>query len=176
MSEHINGWLAAYHDGELSEHRARRAEAHLESCESCRKALAQMIALRELLQEAPKAQELVSPQQFVARIGLLLPDRPNRPTWQRWLSALWRSIPIMLLLAWVFLQALMISTSLGGLVLDLGIWNSLSNGQPITSQPTAVSTWSWNLGLSGLIGFGLLSWLASWWIRQQSRNHLQVTE
>jgi predicted anti-sigma-YlaC factor YlaD len=176
MNEHVNGWLMAYYDGELGEHRTKSVEAHLESCASCRAELAKLGALRKMLQEIPEAQELMNPQQFISRVGLLLPDRPNRPTWRRWLSALWRSIPIMLLLAWAFLQALLILVSLEGIALDLGLGSAMPNGLSSISQPSAIHLLPLSLGISALIGLTLLSWVASWWIRRQSGDSLRATE
>jgi len=43
MKEHVETWLAAYHDGELGERRRRLVEAHLAECGSCR---AELDALR----------------------------------------------------------------------------------------------------------------------------------
>jgi anti-sigma factor RsiW len=176
MNEHVNGWLMAYYDGELGEHRARIVAAHLETCASCRAELAKLDALRKMLQDAPQAQELMKPQQFIANLGLRLPDRPNRPTWRRWLSALWQSIPILLLLTWAFSQALLLVISLGGMALDLGLGSALPNGLSDISPPSPMHTLPLSLGLSALIGLMLLSWVASWWIRRQGGNSLWATE
>ncbi len=176
MNEHVNGWLMAFDDGELSEHRAKIVEAHLETCASCRAELAKLRALKALLQENPKAQDLLPPQQFIARVGLLLPDRPNRPTWRRWLSVLWQSIPILLLLAWAFLQALLIMVSLGEIALDLGLGSAMPNGLSPISPSSAIHPFILSLGLSALIGLMLLSWVASWWIRRQGGDSLWTTE
>ncbi|HEY70638.1 MAG TPA: hypothetical protein G4O08_08650 [Anaerolineae bacterium] len=176
MNEHVNGWLMAYYDGELGEHRAKIVAAHLETCATCRAELAKLDALRKVLQEVPQTQELMKPQQFIARVGLMLPDRSNRPSWRRWLSAFWQSIPILLLLSWAFLQTLLILVSLGEIALNLGLGSVIPNGLSNISQPSAIHPLPLSLGLSALIGMMLLSWVASWWIRRQGGNPFQMTE
>lgn len=58
MSEHIEGRLVAYVDGELSTTEARAVEAHAATCERCSKALAEMRSLAHVLESDTDAEPL----------------------------------------------------------------------------------------------------------------------
>lgn len=165
MNEHVERWLAAYHDGELGGHRLQKVEAHLEDCEPCRAELEKLRILRALLQESTGHGDLIPLDQFVAQVGLQLPRRPVQPPWRRWLERLWQLVPVTLLLIWVFFQAVFTQTALMGIALDLGLWDDLRGILPPGPPPGAWGPFVWNLGLSALIGLAFLAWLASWWIR-----------
>ena len=70
MNEHVNGWLAAYFDGELGERRSQIVRAHLEECPSCREELAALSSLRLLLGEKPEARHLLPAKQFAGQVAL----------------------------------------------------------------------------------------------------------
>jgi predicted anti-sigma-YlaC factor YlaD len=176
MSEHINGWLVAYHDGELGERRSKKVAAHLENCEVCREELEKLSSLRLLLQENPEASDLMSLDRFVAQVGLRLQHRPTRTTFQRTLAALWILIPAGMLGIWAFAQALSSAVSLMEVALDLGLWGDLAGVFAATSQNTLLGSFSWKLGVSIVIGLISLSWLASWWISQQANQARKATE
>ena len=104
MSEHVTTSLEAYHDGELQGVRLRHVEAHLETCASCRAELQPLEILRELLQASPAAKSLMSPERFEYLVALRLPRREEQPLGQL-LGIAWRLVPVGLLVAWVFFQA-----------------------------------------------------------------------
>jgi hypothetical protein len=106
MNTHVTAWLGAYHDGELQGLRLRQVEAHLARCVTCRADLERLQALAALLQESPAAENLTPPERFVAQVGLRLPRRPERPAWQRALETGWQLVPLGLLGAWAFVQAM----------------------------------------------------------------------
>ncbi len=197
---HVINWLQAYHDGELQGRRQRQVDAHLERCEMCRAELEGLRALTALLQESPAPQGLSRPDRFVAQVGLRLPRRPTQSTWQRALETGWRLIPVGLLCAWVFVQAVFLTSRvvLGALELGLGSdvaatllpasqqgsWldevlslssANLSNLSQIALQlfkSGGPLGWGATLNLVAMLVIGLLylSWLASWWARRHHKN------
>src|SRR5512136_618477 len=94
MNDHVQGWLGAYHDGELEESRRRQVETHLQSCESCRAELGRLQALAHLLQAGPLPEGLTPPERFVSQVRLQLQPRPARPAWQSVLEMGWRLAPV----------------------------------------------------------------------------------
>ena len=176
MSDHVNGWLTTYFDGELGERKSHKVEVHLRECRSCRMELERLIAMRALLQEYPEATTLMPAELFVAQVGLQLPRRSGRRTPRSGLETIWRLVPVLLLSTWVFVQTLFIMTTLTGFALDLGLWSDLLDGLSHFSPPGLSTTVVWNLGLSALIGILLLSWVASWWIRSHNAQQEWVTE
>jgi len=176
MSEHINGWLTAYFDGQLGERRTQKVEAHLRECEECRQELGMLTSLRNILQESPEASDLTAPERFVAQVGLRLQPRPARPPLQRALSVAWISVPVLMLAIWAFTQTLFTLTGLTELAFDIGLLNSAAKVFPATSQPSMLDGIPWHVGILLVIGLISLSWLASWWISQQGKLHQNKTE
>jgi anti-sigma factor RsiW len=174
MSEHVNGWLAAYFDGELGNRRLQKVRAHLEECISCQEELATLTSLRQLLGEIPEAGGLLPAKQFASQVALQLSRCPSQPLWRRTVTVLWSSVPAMLLAAWVFAQALFLVMTLSGIALNLGLWGP--SELAITYQFSPVNALIVNLGISALLGLMILSWLASWWISQQANVAHQATE
>ncbi len=199
MNQHVTPWLGAYHDGELKGLRLRQVEAHLDRCAVCRAELEKLCALTMLLQESPAAETLTPPERFIAQVGLRLPRRPERTAWQRTLETGWRLIPVGLLGAWAFIQAVFfvsgvvldaLRMGLGGdVVAELlppsgGSWlmqfSSLSGAGlndvgrimlRMLSNGGPVG-WGVTLNVVSLVVIGLLywSWLVSWWARRQHHN------
>jgi predicted anti-sigma-YlaC factor YlaD len=176
MSEHINGWLIAYFDGQLGERRTKKVEAHLKDCEECRQELERLSSLRGLLQENPGASDLMPADRFVAQVGLRLQPRPTQTITQRALSAMWISIPIVMLGIWAFSQTLTTLTGLAVLAIDAGLWNNFSNTFSPTLQTSLLSSINWRIWASLMTGLISLSWLASWWISQQNSRVQKRTE
>jgi len=200
MTEHVTVWLGAYHDGELQGRRLRQVEAHLTRCETCRAELESLQTLTALLRASPAAEGLAPPERFVARVGLRLPRRPVQPTWKRTLEVGWRLLPVGLLGAWAFFQAVFVvagvvtgalQMGLGGDVVagllpasQQGMWLaeafSLSNaslndtGRIMLQLLSNGRSFGWgvtlNLVSSAVIGLLYWSWLASWWARHQHKN------
>lgn len=169
MSEHINGWLLAYFDGQLGERRIRKVEAHLKECEECRRELERLTRLRNVLQENPEASDLTAPDRFVAQVGLRLQARPERTFSQRTLSAAWLSIPIVMFGVWAFSRTLFSLTGLTELAIKAGLWSDLARLFSTTPQADLLDIISWRIVISLFIGLISLSWLASWWINQQNK-------
>ena len=197
MNEHVTAWLGAYHDGELQGHRLRQVEAHLAHCATCRAELEKLQALTTLLQESPAAEGLTSPERFVAQVGLRLRRRPEQPAWQRALEAGWRLVPVGLLGAWAFVQAVFTVAGVVLTALRMGLGGDLVAGLlPASQQGLSLTElfslsgaslsdvgqialqllsnggplgWGVTLNLASLAVIGLLywSWLASWWARRQ---------
>ena len=197
MTEHMSAWLGAYHDGELGGRRLRQVETHVADCASCRAELDGLRALTTLLQESPAAEVLMSPERFVAQVGLRLPRRPVQPAWRRALGLSWGLAPVGLLGAWAFIQAVIIVSGMVLTGLNLGLVGDVTAALVPASQPGlwlveifslvdgnlsggpqfvldllgtgAGITWMRILSLVVSTVFGLLlwSWLASWWARRQ---------
>jgi hypothetical protein len=206
MNEHVTQWLEAYYDGELKGRRAQHIEAHVASCESCRKELEDIQMLSALLTSAPAASNLTSPETFVAQVGLRLPRQPEARTWQRVYRTGWRLAPFGILATWAFLQASIFVTGLFNLGLQIipggdqiaGVLSSQSGltlAEGLTSSNLSLfnlgkfgldflwdgSILGWlptlSLGLTILVGMLYLSWLASWWVRESNnKNHQSIHE
>jgi hypothetical protein len=200
MTQHVTAWLGAYHDGELRGLRLRQVETHLAHCATCHAELERLRALTTLLQESPAAKGLAPPERFVAQVGLRLPHRPERPAWRRTLDIGWQLVPLGLLGAWAFVQAVFVvawvvlvalQMSLGG---DMAAWLlPASHQEPWLTGVLSLSGanlgdvgqmmlelwrdveplgWGVTLNLVSLVVIGLLywSWLASWWARHNRRD------
>ncbi len=103
MNGHVTNWLSAYLDGELSESRRLKVQAHLEECAVCRAELEGLRRVSQMLQSAP-APEFTPADTFSARLALQLPR--NQPVEQpvRRSTLLWWLAPAVLLAAWIFIQ------------------------------------------------------------------------
>jgi anti-sigma factor RsiW len=200
MNEHADIWIDAYLDGELPNGRKRQVEKHLVGCSRCQTLLEQRRSLSTLLQEVPPASDLKPQEQFVTAVGLRLPRRSISGakairTPQLVFRPVWQFIPVVLLLAWVFLQTVSL---LGNLVeltpgVEAAVQQTLSPMTGITgiSAGTLVSLgqeslswlgfftildWNWftSLSLSLCIGLLYIGWLASLWVRTQSNPRLNM--
>lgn len=113
MNGHLEAWIDAYLDGELSAVHKRRADAHIAQCQSCRDLLEQRKNLAALLQGIPPASGLKPEARFVAEIGLQL--KPRRETARIYTQVIrlgWQYFPVVLLLALAFVQAVSMLTSI----------------------------------------------------------------
>jgi predicted anti-sigma-YlaC factor YlaD len=144
MNGHMQAWIDGYLDGELSEGKRQQVEKHLANCSQCRELLGQRQQLSNLLQAAPAASGLKTPEQFAAEIGLRLPRRrapvleaTSLPASHKALHLAWQMIPVFLLLALAFLQT--VSTLGNVLSLTPGVQTVLEQ----SVQPTS--------GLAGLL-------------------------
>jgi len=111
MSEHVLGWIAGYHDGELTESRRAEVEAHLGACAECRSELEELRALSGLLEtfeERPSSDLPVersrTSREFGKQVMARLPER-QVPRRERWLKWGWKLAPVGLFGVWAFFQA-----------------------------------------------------------------------
>ena len=169
MTNHMTAWLPAYHDGELTGRIVQKVEAHLAECAPCRAELESLRSLSALLAESPAAEGLLSPEQFVAQVGLRLPRRPQRPFAQRVALVAWRLVPIGLLVTWLFLQTVFAVTWVVQLVPGIAL------GAEMDFLPLSAADVR-RLAMANLIvplSFALLywSWLASWLVSRRGRSY-----
>jgi hypothetical protein len=158
MNKHITAWLGAYHDGELRGLRLRQVEAHLARCATCRADLERLRALAALLQESPAARDLTPPERFLAQVGLRLPRLPELPTWQRALEIGWRLVPVGLLGAWAFVQAVFVVAGVVLVALRMGLGSDLVAGLLRPELVEGLPAWQQGLRLTeifNLSGAGL---------------------
>lgn len=197
MSRHVTNWLGGYLDGELSYVRLWRVESHLSQCAACRAELDELRRLSALLQESPPAEDITTPERFVASVGLRLRDRPDQSAPQRALEMGWRLVPAGLLGAWAFVQTVFIVAGVVQAAGWMGLggdfaarWLPASQGGLWLSALFSLSDaslsgvagimlqllrnggplgWTVTSYLLLLVVIGLLywSWLASWWVRRQ---------
>jgi hypothetical protein len=197
-NEHVTEWLAAYHDGELSNRHKDKVEAHLRICPECLSELKAFQEISSLLLEAPDAENLTAPEVFATQVGLRLPRRPEMTTVESVIRNGWRFAPVGILGSWAFMQAALIVSrvvTLGLTVIPEG--NPLIEMLPSGNWPIlagmfqlpnsgiinlgrlgldllgGVDLLGWgfilNIGVVMIAGLLYLSWLASWWI--QKTNH-----
>jgi hypothetical protein len=192
MNEHVDLWLSAYHDGELSPRWAQQVEKHLAACQNCRRPLAQLRNLSVLLGENLLPEGLMPADVFAARVAMRLPRTIPETLWAQALKVGWQAAPFGVLAVWAFVQTVFLVAGL--LVLAL---NTLPGGGQVAVLLGFEATgarfdlfaglgdsgllgylgqmfgdggplgWAVSLNLSLTILIGLLywSWLASWWIQ-----------
>jgi predicted anti-sigma-YlaC factor YlaD len=200
MSEHVNEWLNAYLDGELSSARLRQVENHLAECDECRTELDEIQGLSALLRETAPTGKFISTERFVSNLTLNLPRRPEPPQTRKVLEIGWWLIPVGVLGAWAFLQvtlslsSLVLAASDAGLLGNTFTWLQVNPPQAewfatltnlfgsqlgFTSQMVFSRLNNADLFIHSLIGPFLwqailaviyLGWLASWWFRQQGQS------
>jgi len=191
MGKHIHEWLNAYHDGELHGRRLARVESHLLHCPECQQALAELESLSALLQSDPRPKTSVSPEQFVAQVGLRLPRQSqagSRIQKQHGpLSWYWAIAPLAIMgMVW-FLQSVTLVTNLLTAIEALGInpqavsWLLPAQTAPHNPLQSA-SIFALDLGvpfdaslfisliLPLILAGGYLLWLALWWIKQEQEE------
>lgn len=159
MSTHVSEWIAAYYDGELHGLRLYQVESHLQDCAECRAELEGMKSLSSLLEENPAAPPRIAPDRFVAQVGLRLP--PQAPSAGRpALKTRWLVMPLGLLVAWAFFQAILIVS--GAL-----LW--LVPGFGFDPGVVFVEFVLISIGLTVVLAALLWSWLAGWWVMSRTQ-------
>ncbi|MBI9044179.1 MAG: zf-HC2 domain-containing protein [Anaerolineaceae bacterium] len=203
MKKHVELWIEAYLDGELNPNQQRKLEKHLENCPECLQMIAERQALSSLLQDHPLRAELKSAERFTSEINLQLPRRVKRTaisttenntpsfSWQH----IWQVLPILLLLAFIFIQTVGIASNILRVVPGA---NTLAEQSANLSSVVALPTFAeFNLGralqfilditgISNLLGWNILtqiigiiligilysSWLAGWIVKEkESQQH-----
>jgi anti-sigma factor RsiW len=204
MSEHATTWLEAYYDGELEGRLLSSVEDHLSDCTSCQEELKRLNGLSSLLQLSPGPEGFLPVNQFVAQVGLRMPPLPEQPMWQRVFSIGWQFTPVGVFGLWSFFQTVFLVAGIIFLAANLGVGGDMLAGLIPSSQAgpglgdllllqnaslndiirTSLDflrtggPFGWgmivNLGISFTLGLLYCSWLASWWIRKQSSDHLST--
>jgi hypothetical protein len=180
MNGHLEAWIDAYLDGELSVTHKRQADAHLAQCQSCQDLLAQRKNLTALLRGIPPASGLKPEARFVAEVELQL--KPQRgAVWLRSqvMHLGWQFFPVVLLLALAFVQTVSTLSSIVGVI--PGVSQILANRATFLPEspifPGEVSDLlnilgvfnplNWNLftGIAAVLLISLIyvCWLAGWW-------------
>jgi hypothetical protein len=167
----------------------------LATCPACQAELEKLQNLTSLLHTSPEAQGLLPADRFVAQVGLRLPRRPTKPTWQRVLETGWRLTPVGLIGSWAFVQTVFITAGIVLFVLQidgLEVVGLQQTEHPATWLTTFLSLLSIEPGetamtilhtlrtlgqglilyLTATLGIVLLywSWLASLWARRRHRE------
>jgi anti-sigma factor RsiW len=190
MNAHAEEWMDAYLDGMLTPAQLRQAEAHLRACPACHALLEERRSLSALLQSAPTASDLKPERQFVAEVGLQLarhqdPAPAETPGRAFFLRVAWLSVPVGLLLAWVFVQVVsgfslalqLIPGADAALVQQTSFLGSLGlplrAAGPVEPLVDALSWlgafnffhWGWLTGVVAMVLISVLaaSWVAGWW-------------
>lgn len=187
MNEHIDVWLDAYLDGELPAVQSRQVEAHLDDCPACRQRLEQRRGLSLLLAGAPGANDLKPEGRFVAEVELQLRRRgPAVPPKIRATRLGWALFPVGLLLAAVFVQAVLILSTavewIPGARQALAAPESLLSVIPALPEPASgvlglvrlveLPSVSW-ISLTvilAMIAVLYVGWLATWWARNRQAD------
>ena len=189
MSQHLESWLDAYIDGELTDRQQKKLENHLENCPECLLQLEKRQRLSSLLQTVPTIADLKSSEQFAAEVNLMLP-REQKKQKSNLSNVLWVLIPFGLMAVIVFLQALSLFSNAINLIPGVNnlFYNTFSSsGQGLTLFPWLKTTiegamiWTgtdwlfrWNtltyLFLMMMISFLYLVWMAIWWVRKHQTN------
>ena len=203
MNTHIDRWLDAYLDDELDPGLREQVEDHMKGCPHCQEQMAQRQALSKLLQQVPAAQDLMPQGRFVAEVGLLLdrrsqPQPPELQEMRQWLfnsktlNLGWLAIPVGLLLASIFIQAVAGMSSLLALVpgphQEFMRQLTLTPAAPVLENARLwggmlgglgwfeLLQWNWvsELLALGAISLLYLAWLAGWLVHTQRRYAWQV--
>jgi len=184
MSGHLEAWIDAYLDGELSAVHKRGADAHLAQCQSCRDLLAQRKNLTALLQGIPPASGLKPEAHFVAEVGLQLKPRRERERLRTQVIRFgWQFFPVALLLVLAFVQTVFALTSIVGVIpgADQILANRATFLLQLPMLPGQLSdllnilgvfnSLDWNLftGMAAVLVISLIyvCWLAGWWVWNQ---------
>ena len=174
--------LMTYYEGELTGAALSKMEQHLLSCEACQAELSQMRNLSSLLQTAPAAVPSVSRQRFAAQVVLQLGPQSQPPVARSVLRLAWKWMPVGLVAAWAFVQAIFVVAGVVTVLDDLGLpldwlWQTALD-LPLPGRPASswlalgqgVVAWLWLDGVITLALGGLfLGWTASWLVGR--RNH-----
>ena len=195
MSDHVLDLLGAYIDGELHGGQLRKVEAHLDECSSCMEEYYSLQALSAALYAAPLP-NFPTPERFAAEVALRLPRTPVKPMRNRALEIGWWLVPVVLVVAWIFVSTTILLSNMVAAAGDFGLLNSTSAWLAAGSSGANYSAFLGQFGLlSGnslewaemiealtrtnvlqifwqvAIAMLYLSWLAIWWARRMRQGH-----
>lgn len=140
MSDHINQWLGAYHDGELRGNRLHQVEKHLEECGACRAELDELRSLTFLLRDTDPEANFIPTDRFVANLVLSLPRSTTtpQPPARNALQIGWWLVPVGLLLAMFFVNITISLSSAASLASNSGL---IGAGLPWTQEGSLQMGW-----------------------------------
>lgn len=144
MSEHMNHWLGAYHDGELNEKQLRRVEKHLAECTACSAELEEIRSLSALLQESASEDVLIGADRFVSGLMLSLPRREmtHRADHRNKQQFFWWLVPVSLLLVMTFIDITSNLSLAASIAAETGF---LSDMLPVVESSQAQMSWFVNV-------------------------------
>jgi len=195
MSEHINKWINAYLDGELSGKRLAQVEIHLSECAECQVELASLQALSNALNDA-SLPKFLSAERFAANVALNLPRKQTKSLSRSALEITWWLMPVALTFAWLFIHTTLVLTNWVGAAGGLGLLNNPTAAWliPAAPQETLFTLVLGQFGMMNSSGLELLDafeafadsivwqvaiallyvgWIATWWARQRRRGYGQ---
>ena len=181
MNGHLEAWIDAYLDGELSAVHKRGADAHIAQCQSCRDLLEQRKNLTALLRGIPLASGLKPEARFVAEVGLQLNLRRETARLRTQVMRFgWQYFPVALLLALAFVQTVFMLTTIVGVIpgADQILANRATFLPRLPILPDQLgdllnilgvfNPLDWNLftGMAAVLVISLIyvCWLAGWWV------------
>jgi anti-sigma factor RsiW len=202
MDEHVSRWIAAYCDGELSGAKLRQVKAHLAGCPACRREVEDLRALSAMLHASPAHQPRTRADRFAAQVALRLPPAgsladANRPPRRSFWRLAWQSVPLVLIVSWAFIQAVVLVTtpalvaftsspSAQAVLAELtrlapAALSALMPGVPFMGELLPGSALAgWVLPLSEIVLLNLFftvataimfaAWLAIWWIDRREES------
>ncbi|MHB0874488.1 MAG: zf-HC2 domain-containing protein [Anaerolineae bacterium] len=127
MRDEVRSLLSAYYDGELAPGEARRVQAHLAQCPECRRELGSLSELSAFLGSVPVPTSEPA-EHFVSGVMLRLPRRRPQAVRHSLLRAAWWSVPLLLLLGWALLQAVLFTSALVIAAIRFGLGGDLLTG------------------------------------------------
>ena len=197
MVDHVTQWLSAYLDGELHGSHLQRVQEHLADCPGCQAELEALRSLSGLLHSEKLPEVFPTAERFASRVALRLPRREAPALHRATLELGWRLAPVGLLVAWVFVQAVVQlsgwvwvadqvgllgeaaawlapasteSATLTGLFSELGILS----GEPARQWAASIEAFGWStltqVILEGAVGLLFIGWLAVWWAGRKQRQ------
>ncbi len=200
MVEHVTQWLGAYLDGELNGAMQRKVEAHLLECSACQGELKELKSLSELLKTNAAENRLDPGPHFASQVILKLPRQPAQPLAGQAARIGWWLVPAGILGGWVFLQTVLLVSSLalaagqivpwsgplawlsdlGGQNLVISAISTLVDGRfglatnSILNFISEGASLSWDLVLpiafQTALALMFISWLAVWWVGHFSKR------
>lgn len=188
MNQHVEIWIDAYLDGELTPKQTEKFERHLETCPNCLALLEERESISRLLNSIPLPETTRSDEDFVQDIKLLLPREQNKPGPTSF-GAIWIVISILILGAISFLFSINLITNF--MILVPGMEELVTTVMITPSVTAAVTPWIelffnqvfnfsgfgffygslkfTTLALMAILALIYLSWLAFWWVNRLSQ-------
>ena len=141
MNKHMDQWLGAYLDNELSAARRHLVSNHLKHCPQCQAELETLSQLSSLLKGDSLPETITQTERFADQVALKLERRPPGKARARnnWRTAGWWLVPVSALGAWVFVIVASLMTTAAGTILQTGLIGDLPAW---VAPPAAYGAWS----------------------------------